>query len=149
MANTVTTIGYGSTLEWSTDDGTTWTQAAEVVQMDLPVHTVNKVDATHMSSPDMTMEYVIGMREPNDVAFEINMNRADYEALYALEFSGTKALWRQKLPLEIGATEQLTYTFEGGVELSGGSVVVADVIRVSGSIKRTGKVTPSYEVPAP
>jgi len=82
MAASVSTIGYGDTLEWSTDGGNTWTAVSELKTCDLPTHTVEKIDRTHMGSPNRTKEYTVGLRDTNDCAFTFNFNSTDYDALY-------------------------------------------------------------------
>lgn len=148
MAASGSTIGYGDTLEWSTDGGTTYTgQVLEVRSIDLPTHTVEKVDRTHMGSPSRTKEYTPGMRDINDVNFAFNFNSDDYEALYALEVAGTVVKWKHTLSADDGQTTGAIYTYDGFVELGGGTREVEGVTEASGMIKRTGVAifTPAVE----
>lgn len=139
MTDTVSTIGYGDTLEWSTDGGTTWTgQLAELKTCDIPANAVEKVERTHMGSPGRTKEYTPGLKDPQDVAFAFNYNSADYAALYALEAAGTVVKWRHSLSADDGEATGAIYEYDGFVELAGGTREVEGVTEASGTIKRTG-----------
>lgn len=141
MAASVSTIGYGDTLEWSTDDGSTWTAVSELRTCDVPTHSVQKVERTHMGSPNRTKEYTPGLRDTGDVSFAFNFNSTDYEALYTLEVAGTVAQWRHTLATNDGETTGAVYEYDGFVELSGGTREVEGVTEVSATIKRTGAAT--------
>lgn len=142
MAASVSTIGYGDTLEWSTDGGSTYTgEVKELKSCDLPTHTVEKIDRTHMSSPNRTKEYTPGLRDSGDLSFTFNYNSDDYEALYALEVAGTVVDWLHTLSLNDGETAEATYEYSGFVELGSASRTVEGVTEVTCTIKRTGSAT--------
>jgi hypothetical protein len=141
MAESVSTIGYSDKLEWSTDNGLTWTAVAELKTAGLPTHTVEKVDRTHMGSPDRTKEYTPGLRDTNDVSFTFNFNSTDYEALYALEVAGTVVMWKHTLAPEEGTTTGAIYEYKGFVEMGDGPRSVDGVTEVSATIRRTGRAT--------
>lgn len=138
MAASVSTIGYGGTLEWSDDDGETWTAVAEFKQAGLPSNTVEKVDRTHMSSPDATREYTPGLGDPQDVEFTFNFNSADYEALLTLQEARTVATWRHTLASEDGTTSGAVYEYDGYVNLGAADTTVDGITEVSATIRRTG-----------
>ncbi|MBC7285786.1 phage tail tube protein [Hoeflea sp.] len=141
MAASGSTIGYGDKLEWSTDTGTTWTAVAELKTADVPTHTVEKIDRTHMASPNRTKEYTTGLRDTNDVSFSFNFNSADYGALFALETAGTIANWRHTLAPGDGETTGAIYEYDGFVEIGGAPREVEGVTEVTATIKRTGVAT--------
>lgn len=142
MAVSVSTIGYGDTLEWSTDGGTTYdNEVAELKTCDLPTHSVEKIERTHMGSPNRTKEYTPGLRDSGDLNFTFNFNSDDYEALYALEVAGTVVDWKHTLSLNDGETAGATYEYKGFVELQGASREVEGVTEVTATIKRTGSAT--------
>lgn len=141
MAQSVATIGYGDTLEWSTDAGLTWTAVEELKTCDLPTSSVEKQARTHMSSPNRTKEYTPGLIDINDVAFTINYNATDYAALFSLEQAGTVALWRHTLSLDDGETTPNIYQYSGFVEVGSGTREVEGVTELSCTIKRTGAHT--------
>ena len=139
MAASVSTIGYGDTLEWSTDGGSTYdNEVAELKNCDVPTHSVEKIERTHMGSPNRTKEYTPGLRDTGDVSFTFNFNSADYEALYTLETNGTVVDWKHTLSTNDGETTGATYEYKGFVELSGGTREVEGVTEVTATIKRTG-----------
>lgn len=141
MAVSTSTIGYGDTLEFSTDGGVTSTGIAELKSCDIPTNTVEKIDRTHMGSPDRTKEYTTGLRDTNDVSFTFNFNSADYKALFDLEAAGTVADWTHTLATEDGQTIGAVYTYKGFVEVSGAPREVEGVTEVTAVIKRTGAYT--------
>ncbi|GLQ26134.1 phage tail tube protein [Sulfitobacter pacificus] len=141
MTESVSTIGYGDILEWSTDGGTTWSGVKEFKTADLPTHSVEKKDRTHMGSPGRTKEYAPGLKDVNDVNFTFNFNSDDYAALYALEVAGTVAEWRHSLSADDGQATGAIYEYKGFVELSGGTREVEGITEASGTIKRTGVST--------
>jgi hypothetical protein len=141
MAASVSTIGYGGTLEWSTDGGTTWTAVGEFKSAGLPVNSVEKVDRTHMSSPDRTREYTLGLGEPQDVEFVFNFNSTDYAALYALQEARNVVDWRHTLATEDGTTTGAIYEYSGGVNVGSGDVNVEGITEVTCTIQRTGTYT--------
>jgi hypothetical protein len=142
MAASVSTIGYGDTLEWSTDGGGTFDNAvAELKSCDVPTHSIEKIDRTHMGSPNRTKEHTPGLRDTGDVSFTFNFNSADYEALYTLETNGTVVDWKHTLSPNDGETTGAIYEYRGFVELSGGTREVEGVTEVTATIKRTGAAT--------
>ena len=141
MAESVARIGYGGTLEYSTDGGTNYTSITEYKSGSLPTNTVAKADRTHMSSPDRTREYTPGLKEPNDISFTANYNPTDYENLLTLQQASTVALWRQTTSPQDGQTTGAEFTylgFVGGIEVS---LAVDDVSEMSVTIMRTGMFT--------
>lgn len=142
-------IGYGDTLEWSTDGGTTWAgEVAELKACDLPTNTVGKVERTHMKSPNRTKEFATGLRDPQDVGFTFNFNSADYEALFTLESLGTAVTWRHTIAPTENESAGAVYTYRGSVELGGGSREVEGVAEISATIRRLGAHTFTPAVPA-
>lgn len=140
MSASTSTIGYGDTLEWSTDD-TTWNEIAELKTADIPTNTVEKVERTHMNSPDRTKEYTPGLRDTNDVPFTFNFNSEDYEALYTLEANATVATWRHTLAPNDGEATGAVYEYDGFVEIGGAPREVEGITEVSATIKRAGAFT--------
>lgn len=142
MAVSVSTIGYGDKLEWSTDGGSTFTgEVAELRTCDLPSHSVEKIERTHMGSPNRTKEYTPGLRDSGDLNFTFNFNSADYDALYSLEVAGTVVDWKHTLSTNDGETTGAVYEYKGFVELQGASREVEGVTEVTATIKRTGSAT--------
>jgi hypothetical protein len=72
MTATAARIGYGSTFEISTDGGATFAPIGEVKSITPPSDTVDVIDATHMTSPNATREFVLGLNDPGESSFEMN-----------------------------------------------------------------------------
>ena len=141
MAASVSTIGYGGTMEWSTNAGQNYTAVTEFKSAGLPTNGVEKVDRTHMSSPNRTREYTPGLGEPNDVEFVFNFNSTDYEALLTLQTNRTVAQWRHTLATEDDTTSGATYVYDGFITVGSGDVTVEGITEVSVTIHRTGDFT--------
>jgi predicted secreted protein len=139
MADSVASIGYGTLLEVSTDNGATWAAVAEVTNITPPSDTVDSVDVTHMQSPNRTREFIPGLADPGECSMEMNFvpGSATDVQLRTLKASGTKAKWRITWP------NAVIWVFSGfitGVEATG---PVDDKMGVTATIKVTGAVAPS------
>jgi len=137
MAASNAVIGYGDTLEWSTDDGATWNDVVELKSCTLPTGTIEKIERTHMASPGRTKEYAIGLRDINDVEFTFNFASATYEALFTLEKAGTVVQWRHSLARNDDETTGAVFEYDGAVELGGGERTVDGITEISGTVKVT------------
>ncbi len=138
MAASVSTIGYGGTLEWSTDDGSTWNAVAEFKSGGLPTDSVDKKDRTHMSSPGRTREYTPGLGDPQDVEFVFNFNSTDYEALLTLQENRTVAKWKHTIATEDGTTTGAVYEYDGFLNVGSGETTVEEITEITCTIQRTG-----------
>ncbi len=141
MAQSVSTIGYGGTLEFSTDGGSTFTAVAEFKSGVLPSNSVEKVDRTHMQSPNRTREYTPGLGDPQDVEFVFNFNSADYQALYTLASAGTTAQWKHTLATEDNTTTGAIYEYDGFLTVGAAETTVEGITEVTCTIHRTGSYT--------
>lgn len=141
MGESVSTIGYGGTLEYSTDGGSTFTEVAEFKSGGLPTNSIDKVDRTHMSSPNRTREYTPGLGDPQDVEFVFNFNSGDYEDLLTLQTNRTIADWKHTLATEDGTTTGAVYEYKGSVNLGAAETTVEGITEVSCTIQRTGSYT--------
>lgn len=67
-------IGYGSTYEiWDTSLTTpAFVKVAEVINITPGEATADRVDATHMQSPNRRREYISGLIDNGEASFEIN-----------------------------------------------------------------------------
>lgn len=72
MAETEARIGYGSTIEISTDDGASYVLLAEVTNIKPPSDSLDIIEATHMASPNATKEFILGLNDPGECSFDIN-----------------------------------------------------------------------------
>ena len=141
MAASVATIGYGGTLEFSTDGGTTYTAVGELKSCSLPEDTIDRVETTHRSSPNRTREYTPGLGEPNEVSFTINYNSTDYSALFTLQGARTVAKWRHTLAPEAGTTTGAQFGYDGNVLVGSAETPVDGVTELTCTIQRTGTYT--------
>lgn len=83
-------IGYGATFEIG--DGASpevFTEVAEVVSITPPGATVEKIDTTHLQSPNRYREKVASIKDSSDVSFTVNATPANLVVLYGA-LSSTK-----------------------------------------------------------
>lgn len=138
MPETNASIGYGSTLELSTDGGTTFTEVAEVFDITPPSDNVDVIDATHMASPNATREYILGLNDPGECSFEMNFipgSAAD------ILIQGIRTA-RERVTCRITFPNSATWTFSGILTAYEPAVPTDD--RMTATV--TFKVTGSYVV---
>ena len=87
------TVGYGASLEYSTDDGTTYNDVGQT--MDLPLlSSETGVIAFFNNDSGGVEEYKAGKTTLNSYEFELHFAKAVYAALHALRKAKTVAKWR-------------------------------------------------------
>ena len=64
-------IGIGSEVEIGRGATPTWTKLVGVQDITLPTSTADKIDVTHMGSPNYTKQYIRGLKDNGDVTLEI------------------------------------------------------------------------------
>jgi len=119
----------------------TYTAVAEFKSAGLPSNSVEKVDRTHMSSPNRTKEYTPGIGDPQDVEFVFNFNSTDYDALLTLQSNQTVAKWKHTLATEDSTTSGAVYEYDGFVNVGSGETTVEGITEVTCTIQRTGDYT--------
>lgn len=73
MAASVAKIAYGAKLEVETAPGSAiFTEILEIKSVNKPDPSVDDVEVTHMSSPNLTKEYIPGLSDFGDISFDIN-----------------------------------------------------------------------------
>lgn len=100
MAATEASIGYGSLFDISRDSGATWLTLGEVFDITPPSAAVDVIDATHMSSPNRTREFIAGLTDPGDASFSQNFvpgSAADV-TIRAIRLSGERVICRITYP---------------------------------------------------
>ncbi|MGF7161286.1 hypothetical protein FHS85_002921 [Rhodoligotrophos appendicifer] len=137
MAETEVTIGYGST--FAIGDGGSpevFTALAEVYDITPPSDTLDVIDATHMTSPNATREFILGLSDPGECSFEMNFipgSDAD-AAIQAVKVA------RQRVNCRITFPNNVTWTFSG--ILTGYEPAVPTEDKMTATV--TFKVTGSY-----
>lgn len=108
---TTALLGYGAT--YAIDDGAgQFVPLAEVVDITPPNQQIEDVEATHMTSPNRTREYIAGLIDPGEASLTINWvpNNATDQRLLELRDSG------EALPHRITWSNGVTWTFTGYVK---------------------------------
>lgn len=139
MAETQAMIGYGTKFYLENDASPpTLEELAEIVNVTPPNDSIAMLDATHMQSPNRTMEFVPGLTDPGSAGFVMNFipgSNADV-ALQAWRTSGARKQCRIVFP------NGVTWTFSGLLESYQPEAAVADVMRATVGIKVTGSTVP-------
>lgn len=64
-------IGIGTEVAIGRGATPTWTPLVGVKDVTLPEATADKIDVTHMGSPNFTKQYIRGLKDNGDVTFEV------------------------------------------------------------------------------
>lgn len=117
-------LGRNSKLYWSLDDGATWDQVLETVNIEFGDPSVERVDRTHHNSPNRRRENRLGYVEDGNMSVTCNAldslldatGAAQQKAIY--EKQGTHdALQKFKLTVENDAAAvHRTWEFYGDIE---------------------------------
>jgi hypothetical protein len=105
-------------LNYSTDDGTTWTKLVDITSYPDLGATPSKLDTTTLTATKFKTS-ILGLQEIPDLTFEANYDPTDFQAIVALE--------GQKLALQLafgdaGADGSFEWEGEVSVFVSGGGV---------------------------
>lgn len=138
MPETEAMIGYGSTLEVSTDGGSNWTTLAEIVSMTPPADSIGFVEATHMQSPDRTREFLETLSDPGEFSFEMNFIPASDSDVAIRALKGLGAVdWRMTFPSgAIWQFKGIRTTYEAAAPLE-------DKLTATVGVKVTGTNAPA------
>jgi len=97
MADTNATVGYGSTLAFSTDD-TTYTPIAQTVDLNGPEPEIGDVKVTNNDSENATHEHLPGLIEPGENEFKVVYAKAACNTLYTMFGTRTVYWWKETYP---------------------------------------------------
>lgn len=130
-------IGYGTL--FSVGDGAepeVYTPLAEVADITPPSDSVDIIDATHMTSPNRTKEFLAGLNDPGECSFDIHFipGAGDDAVIQAIRNTGERKNYR------ITWTTGRTWTFSGILTGYAPTAPVND--RMTATV--TIKVTSSY-----
>jgi len=92
------TVGYGSTLSWSTTIGGSYTPVAQTRDLSSPEATIGKINLTNNDSPNNTKEYKPGMIDPGESDFKVVYKKDQYAVLYAKFGDGIIYYWKEVFP---------------------------------------------------
>lgn len=146
MAATEAQIGYGAT--FAIGDGATPTEAftalAEVISINPPSDSIDMPEATHLSSPNRTKEYIAGLNDPGECALTINFlpGEADDDAIQALRGLSSPTNFQITYPA-IAGNPQVKWTFAGYLTGYEPDVPIGDRMTANVRIKVTGSYTVS------
>lgn len=103
---------YGAILEYSTDSGSTYNSAGEIVDCDPPPETVAEAEATHLLSDNAARERKPGLSNTDKMKATLNFVGSQYSALKTQR--RVSLTWRITLPKTAAqATNGDRFTFTG------------------------------------
>lgn len=130
----------GTKLQYLEDDGTTYTDVAQISDVGPPSQSGDSIDATTHDSVGSFREFVAGLRDAGDVPLSIVHDPEDTASqAKLLEFfnSGEMRTWRVVFPTANNAHWQ----FSGFVNEFGGETPLDDKIMANCTIKVSGRPT--------
>lgn len=137
-------IGLGTTLEYSDDDGTTWTEVARLSEIgEIGFGEVDQVEVTGYDSTNRTREYIAGLADPPELEVT-GVFTADesHEAVAGFHESGAVIQWRATLPDDVAQI-----TFDAYVANFSVTPQLEDRIEFMATLQASGR--PTLTVPAP
>lgn len=130
------TIGYLARIESSlTQAGTYTTLCVEPTVLELPSVDIDRVESTHLASPNRTRQYVVGLSDPTSIPVETNYVRTEFLTLKGLE--GAARWFRISSP----DSPALTGTFPGYIHKVTTKFEPASVNKTTFEIQLTGAIT--------
>ena len=128
---TASIIGAGTTLAYGTAGASpTYTGLGEVKDVKAPHTTVDKYEATHYTSPNLTKEFKFGWKDGGEVDVEFNYLTATQTTLNGL--TGVISAWQITLP------DTHTWSFTGAITDVSGSIPNKGICDIKIKIKLTG-----------
>lgn len=136
-------LGYGTTLEIDFLTVASFQTIGQVLDINAPGLQRDDVEVTAMDSPNDTKEYIRGLIESGELAFEVNWdhNTASLnhdDLLTAMKASSSAALDAYRITLPGGSGEVIT--FSGYVKGYTPAIPVQDKMVLSLTVKVTGAV---------
>jgi hypothetical protein len=140
-------LGIGSKASYSTDNGSTFTDVAEVTSITLPSSEHSVVDVVHLGITDGYKDFLFGLADGGTVEVKFNYTATVYSAIFALK--GLKKTgandnkWKISGPDENGVTAGgvQTFTFKGVVMSMESEITTEEIVSVTVKIKVCGAVT--------
>lgn len=131
-------IGYQSKYFIATaSTGTTFTQIGEVIEINPGEESADRVEATHMVSPNRQREFIAGLIDPGEASFTINWipNNATDTFLRGLRDSGDSRTHRIVFP------NNIKVEFSGQIMSISKSVPLDDRMTATITVARSGGET--------
>lgn len=137
---------FGTVLEFSRDDGTTWNTVAGLTNIESPDGTTDEIDGTGHDSAGGYREFIAGLRDPGSAAIEgyydpqDPSHTGDTDGLPGLYASGERVLWRIR-HTAMGSGTDVGITFNGYVSAFQATFPVDGLMGFTGSIRASGATT--------
>ncbi len=141
MVATASQIGYGVQIKLGNGSSPqTFTALSEQASVGGLQIQLDRVEATHLTSPNRKKEYVSGIGDYQDLSVKCNMTRANFFIIKAYIDAATAADWKIVYPTPL----LMTFTFSGVPRaLEIGEATPAGLMQVTFKIAPTGDFTVS------
>ncbi len=130
-----TFMGYGATIERSSDSGVSWVAIPECTSIVLPEEQQDYVDVTSLDSPSGYREYIPGLKDIGEMTLSANYTRAGYQQQKADETLGVAIDYR------ITLSNGDVFEFAGFPKVTTASTDIAGALPMTITIRGTGDVT--------
>lgn len=141
MTATGARIGYGSKFYIESDDSPgVYTELAEVNHITPPSDKIDVIDATHMSSPNATREFILGLNDPGECSFDMNFIPGSAADDRIQEVREARAV----VSCRIRFPNAVTWTFDGILTGYEPAVPTADKMTATVTFKVTGSYVTGY-----
>lgn len=128
-------LAYGSTIERSSDGGTTWVSIPEAKIAPVPKSETDYVEVTSLDSAGGYREYIPGLKDAGEIEVTANYTRAGYQQQAADEASGAAIMYRTTFE------NSDKFEFSGFPSVSVESSDVGEARMMTINIRITGSVT--------
>lgn len=128
-------LAYGSTIERSSDGGTTWVSIPEAKIAPVPKSETDYVEVTSLDSTGGYREYIPGLKDAGEIEVSANYTRAGYQQQAADEASGEAIMYRTTFENDD------KFEFSGFPSVSVESSDVGEARMMTVNIRITGSVT--------
>ncbi len=140
MADTEAMLGYGSKYEVLDPSLSppSYVELAEVFNLTPPSFTADRVEATHMQSPNRTREFIPGLLSPGSASFEMNfIPGSDADALIRqMQQDGVTTTHRITFP------NSVTWSYTASIESYEPAAPTDDRMTATVNINVSGNITP-------
>lgn len=127
--------GVGTTLQYSTDGGTTWNSLAEVLNISGPGMTRDTIDTTALDTSGGYRTFIAGFKNPGTLTFNASFEKSQYNTLKTQFESDTLVKYKVTTP------DNSTFEFDGLVTEMPLTIPPDDKITMDVTIQISGQVT--------
>jgi hypothetical protein len=129
---------YGTILSYSSN-GSTYTDLADMKDVDAGEAEASNVETTHLSSPNAVREFIAGLINSGELNANFYFTKAQWNSVNTIFVGRSTYYWRLKFPLISGETANSKWEFQGHIQKIGrgkadedGTIMAALVVKITG-----------------